>query len=150
MRITSMFHTFAAVMVVLTFSTPILPLAQQDSPTIEAAADAIADAERDINQTSWFAAGCFLNIIGLAAAQMHGPSVPADRLIGKSPEYIAVYAIKYKERLSKLQRDYALMGCVLGCVVLGAVAVFGGSQSGGSQSGGSQSGGGGSWCGFFF
>lgn len=150
-----MFHTLAAVMVVLTFSTPIVPLAQQDSPTMKATADAIADAEKDINQTSWFMAGCFLNIIGLVVAQTHSPPVPADRLIGKSPEYAAVYTIRYKKRLSKLQTNYALMGCVLGCVVLGAGTVFGGSQSGGSQSGGSQSGGsqsggGGSWCGFFF
>ena len=124
MRITSMFHTLVAVMVVLTFSTPIVPLAQQDSTTIDAVADAIADAKRDINKTSWFMAGCFLNVIGLAAAQMHSPAVPADRLIGKSPAYVAVYTIRYKERLSELQMEYARNGCALGSVILGAVILY--------------------------
>lgn len=142
MRVTFMFHTLVALMVGLTFSTPIVSLAQQDSPTIEAAADAIADAEKDINQTSWFMTGCFLNIIGLAAARTNIPAVPADRLIGKSPEYIAVYTIKYKERVSELQRNYASMGCMFGSVGLGVVLVYIVVES-------CLSGGGGSWCGPF-
>lgn len=142
MKPSSQFRFLAFLLVVLTFSIPFVPLAQENST---ATADAIADAERDMNKTSWFMAGCFLNIIGVAAAQMRTPSVPAERLIGKSPEYVAVYTVRYQERLSKLQMNYALSGCALGsvgCIVVTTYYVIEGCLS--STSGGS------SWCGGIF
>ena len=73
MRIRSMFHTFVALMAVLTFSMPFITLAQQNSVrtevseaaaahdinavNLEARAAAERDANNDINKFLWFGVG---------------------------------------------------------------------------------------------
>lgn len=55
-------------------------------------AQAAADAKRDIASSSingWYYTGFCLGGIGVIAALAATPTVPADKLIGKSPEYVA-------------------------------------------------------------
>ncbi|MDE0401759.1 MAG: hypothetical protein OYL97_10825 [Candidatus Poribacteria bacterium] len=150
----STFHVLVFLMAVLIFSMPFTTLAQQQQNPVEAEvsvntilkmpgteeakAQAIADAEKDTDKTSWFMAGCFLNILGIVAAQIRTPPVPADRLVGKSPEYVAVYTLSYQAKRTQLQAQSALWGCLTGVGICVGVLVMASTNSGG--------GGGGSWC----
>ena len=75
-----MFHTFVAVMAMLTFSMPFIILAQQNSVrtevseavaahdinavNLEARAAAEQDAINDVNKLSWFVTGCAASSVG--------------------------------------------------------------------------------------
>ena len=112
----------ALLMVVLTFSTPFVTFAQQNSLQMEAIAAAERDAQNDVNKGLWFLGGCFGGIIGVIIAYGVEPYPPATRLLGKSPEYVAVYTDTYKEKAKKLQTNSALGGC---CVSTLYVATYG-------------------------
>ena len=148
MKINSTFRVFAFLMAVLIFSMPVINFAQQNpietkaEIEAEARAQAIADAENDTNKSNWFMAGCFLSILGVAIASMSKAPVPAERLIGKSPAYVAAYTSSYQAKQTEIQTNWALGGCaviplaILGCIVALIIEV---DRSGG-----------GSWCGPFF
>lgn len=86
---------------------------QQQNPVL----DAEAAAERDVDKTMWLALGCLLGVFGLAAAYLIAPNPPAQALLGKSPEYIAVYTDAYRKEGKKLQGSKALIGCLAGTAV---------------------------------
>ncbi len=58
--------------------------------------EATQDAQADENGTLWFFAGCLLGLIGVVIAAVAEPTPPPARLMGKSPEYLAVYTQTYK------------------------------------------------------
>ncbi len=62
-----------------------------------------------------------LGSVGLLGAALYEPAPPASRLIGKSPEYVLVYADAYKERARDLHLRSAFIGCLGGSVVSGCV-----------------------------
>ncbi|MDE0315091.1 MAG: hypothetical protein OXM61_09325 [Candidatus Poribacteria bacterium] len=53
----------------------------------------------------------------------HQPTPPPERLLGKSPEYIAVYTDVYKKRSRQLRGQYIDRGYLIGCVVSGMLAI---------------------------
>ena len=112
----------ALLMVVLTFSMPFVTFAQQNSLQMEAIVAAERDAQADINKGLWVLGGCFGGIIGVIIAYSIEPSPPATRLLGKSPEYVAVYTDTYKEKAKKLQTNSALGGCGVSTLY---VAIYG-------------------------
>ena len=124
MKIRSTFHFFALVMAVLTFSMPIVTLAQQGSLAAEAVAAAEADAEADVNKPLWFAAGCVAPGLGTIASYVVEPTPPAGRLMGKSPEYVASYTDAYKAKSKSIQTRTALIGCAVGCGVSAAAYIL--------------------------
>ena len=68
---------------------------------------------------------CCLAIYGVyvltptAVARIHSPTPPADRLLGKSPEWINAYTKAYKNTTRLYRTDSSIRGCVVGGVVLG-------------------------------
>ena len=53
------------------------------------------------------------------------PYPPPERLIGKSPEYVAFYADAYRERIRSYQMKSVVAGALFGCITLtGGVAVI--------------------------
>lgn len=133
----STFHVLVFLMASLIFAMPFTTLAQQQQSTVEAEAkaQAIADAKKDTSKSSWFMVGFFLNIIGVTIAQTSMAPVPADRLIGKSPEYAIAYTLSYQTERTRIQARSALMGCGLlaGLCILGIIKE-------------AIDGGGGGWC----
>ena len=115
--------------VVLVFNMPFLILAQQNPIEVEAVVKAAADAESDVNKTSWFMAGCFMNIIGVLIARTNTAPVPAERFVGKSPEYIALYTLSYQAERSKILTKSAIQGCATGTLALMVVLAIAGSDS---------------------
>ena len=96
---------------VLILAVPFVSFAQKG--TDDACRQAKIDAQRDINGTLWFGAGCLFGIFGYGAAYVIKPSPPATRLLGKSPEYVANYTDCYKEAGRKVQTKNALTGCLV-------------------------------------
>ncbi len=78
--------------------------------------EAIADAQRDaqlvVNKTIWQLTGCVGNIFGMGAALIYEPRLPANRLMGKSPEYVEYYANEFRRETKGLQLYHATTGCV--------------------------------------
>ena len=146
MKISSTFHILVFLMAVLTFSRSFVTLAQQNPIEAEAQAQAIADAERDVSKMYWFTTGCFLGGRGIIMARTNTIPVPAGRLIGKSPAYVAVYTSSYYAKQTAIQKKWALRGClsllggIVGLTIVLVVAlVINDRRSGG-----------GGWCSPFF
>ena len=108
-------------MAVLTFSMPLVTLAQQGSVHAEAIRAAEADAEATVNKPLWFAVGCLFTGLGTIVAYVMEPSPPASRLMGKSPEYVAFYTDAYKSKAKSIQGRTALTGCG---ITLGVYAAY--------------------------
>ena len=130
MKIHSTFHASILFMAMLVFSMPLASLAQQASVQAEAITAAEADAEADIQKSLWFAAGCFLPVLGVVAGYVIAPSPPSSKFLGKSPEYVASYTDAYQAKAKNLQGRSALIGtgaCVgtyiTGCIVLNVLSV---------------------------
>ena len=75
-----------------------------------AAMEATQDAQADANGALWFFAGGLLGVIGVIVAYVAEPTPPAARLMGKSPEYLAVYMQTYKSEARSAQVRSALWG----------------------------------------
>ena len=83
----------------------------------EAATNAVIEAQRqaelDVNKTLWWAAGCFGGWVGVLVAYVVEPSPPVATLIGKPPEYVAIYTQEYTRHAKSLQTKYAFNGCLV-------------------------------------
>ena len=119
------FQLLAALIVVLSVSIPMRCLAQQDSVALKAKADAEYDAEDDVNTALWLSAGgilgiagtCLLGAVAVGGAYVYQPVPPADRLLGKSAEYVNFYMDAYKARMRRLQLVAATKGALGGSAV---------------------------------
>ena len=91
-------------------------------------AQAVADAKRDIASSSinsWYYMGFCLGGIGVIAALAATPTVPADKLLGKSPEYVLYYSKAYKSEMRRQRTKNASIGCcVFGCLFLANVYLW--------------------------
>ena len=93
--------------------------------------DAGADANAD--GCLWFCGGfslalgggCLLGSLSLIPSYSYRPSPPLSRLVGKPPEYIAVYIDTYKERRRSAAASAAIVGCTLGAATAGCLALAG-------------------------
>ena len=103
-------------MAVLMFTMPFVTFAQQNSVQVKAVAAAERDAQNNTNTSLWFLGGCCYGI-GISIARRHEPSLPAERLLGKSPEYVAFYAAAYRAKAKSLQVNSASAGCAVGGIV---------------------------------
>ena len=72
------------------------------------------DAEAEVNSTLWLALGCLLGIWGVLIAYVYEPSPPAMRIVGKDPEWVALYTEGYKKGAKNKQVKNAVIGCVIG------------------------------------
>ncbi|HVV50653.1 MAG TPA: hypothetical protein VHO06_13390 [Polyangia bacterium] len=87
-----------------------------------AVAQATQDAQADESGGLWFFAGCLLGIIGVIVAYVAEPVPPPARLMGKSPEYVAIYTQTYKDQGRSAQLRSALWG--MGTTLVVVVAIY--------------------------
>ena len=85
---------------------------------------------------------CWLAIYGAyvltptAVATIRSPTPPADRLLGKSPEWVNAYTKAYKKSMRRYRAEASAVGCLLGGTVLFATiysiapAIWGGTPGG--------------------
>ncbi len=120
-----LFHTLVVLMLGLSLNMSLLCLAQQNSVALQAKSDAEYDAEDDVNTTLWLSAGgilgvagtCLLGAVAVGGAYVYQPVPPADRLLGKSAEYVNFYVDAYKARMRRLQLVAATKGALGGSAV---------------------------------
>ena len=86
--------------------------------------EATQDAQADENGALWFFAGCLLGLIGVVIAAVAEPTPPPARLMGKSPEYLAVYTQTYKSEGKSAQLRSSLWGVGTALVVVVAIWVI--------------------------
>lgn len=119
------FQILAVLVVALSVSMPMRCLAQQSSVAFKAKADAEYDAEDDVNTALWLSTGgilgvagtCLLGAVAVGGAYVYQPVPPADRLLGKSAEYVNFYTDAYKARMRRLQLVAAAKGALGGSAV---------------------------------
>ncbi len=70
--------------------------------------------------------------IGFTRIHSHQPDPPSSRLIGKSAEYVNVYASTYKSKRSEIQVKWAAAGYLGGCLLGGGVLLLRYIRSGGA------------------
>ena len=69
---------------------------------------------------------CLLAIYGAytlaptAVAILHTATPPADRLLGKSPDWVNAYTKAYQKNMRRYRAESTVTGCVMGGAVLGA------------------------------
>jgi len=71
-------------------------------------------AERDANKIMWYGMGCLLGPIGWLISEAGSPSPKAASLVGKDPEYIALYTDAYRSKIKKIRSTASLYGCLIG------------------------------------
>jgi hypothetical protein len=123
MRITwlpePIFKGIAVVLVALMFSIPVASvLHAQDTGT--ACMEAERQARSDISGMTWFLIGCVAGPIGYLIA-MSEPNPPSTFLLGKSPEYVALFTSCYRAAGKSIKTKNALYGCL---VAVGVQAIF--------------------------
>ena len=118
-------HALVIMILGVGLNIPSQCFAQQNSVPLEAKADAEYDAEDDVNTTLWLAAGgilgaagsCLLGSVAMGGAYIYQPVPPAERLLGKSAEYVSFYTDAYKARMRRLQLVAAIKGAAGGTAV---------------------------------
>lgn len=96
-------------------------------PPVDAAratTEAINDARADTNGTLWFFAGCLLGVIGIIIAYVAEPTPPPARLMGKSPEYLAIYTTTYKSEARSIQGRSAIWGTATAVAVVVVIYII--------------------------
>ena len=56
-----------------------------------------------------------------AAALIHSPIPPADRLLGKSPQWVDAYTKAYQKNMRKARAASSAVGCVVGTATLASI-----------------------------
>ena len=123
----------------LTFGFPFRATADSSQAELEVlkritnAAKHDADADADADGCFWFCSGfslalgggCLLGALSLIPSYSYRPSPPLSRLVGKPPEYIAVYIDTYKEQRRSTASGAVVAGCALGAATAGCLALVG-------------------------
>ena len=106
---------------------PLFTLAQQTEDAHQAVLDAKKDADISDDPFSYgcfvFVAtlGCLNGLAALAAVHRDLPTPPAERFIGKSPEYIKFYTQTYQQTIVRQRRGATVCGCLAGNLVTAAI-----------------------------
>jgi len=85
----------------------------------KAIANAKKDGKRDAPGIVFALYGCVAPIISpivIGSGRVFKPSPPPTAIVGKSPEYVALYTETYQRSMQKAAAKKAWMGSIVGCV----------------------------------
>lgn len=102
---------FTCILVLLQLLLPLALYANQHSNICQKAE---ADAVAQFNKPLWLGAGCLLGLTGILVGYLYEPTPPAVTLVGKDPEFVAVYTDCYKKYSRDKQFKTSIFGCVAG------------------------------------
>lgn len=88
---------------------PVLAAAQEGA---DAMRQGQIDAAADVNGCLWLGGGFLCNMLAVGVAFLIEPNPPAARLLGKSPEYVAVYTNAYRQKAKTIQVANSVIGCL--------------------------------------
>ena len=95
----------------LLLATPVLAQMGSDDCSL-GKADGKADGKTKASP-AWVLAGIGCGCIGVGAAYLIPPSVPVDRMVGKSVNYAMCYEKEFKKSAGTKQAGYAAIGWVI-------------------------------------
>ncbi len=135
MIIRSKFHIFVLFTTVLFIGMPFLSIAASITKEIENKATtetdsaaliktAKADANSDLDNTQrviWCLAGVGCGVFTVGTAALMDPNPPPRRLLGKSPEYVAIYTDTYTKEMRSSRVELASVGCLVGIALYGLI-----------------------------
>ncbi len=132
MKRSPLFRALVVLMSMLIFNFPLQAIAQQRTTVIDAKAAAEYDAEDDVNTAVWLAAGGVLGVVGnlalgavaIGGAYVYQPVPSAERLLGKSAEYVTIYTDAYKAKSRNLRLIAAAKGALGGATVFCMLGVL--------------------------
>ena len=110
------FQSFSIIILISTVIMPFGVYAQEKEGEINPIAVmqiAQRDARNNVDGGIWMLGGCCLGWVGLGAAYVIEPSIPMANLVGKSPEYVAIYVDTYKSEAKRIQGSKAMTGCIV-------------------------------------
>jgi hypothetical protein len=112
------------VVALLSTCAPVLTLAYATGG--DSCGQAKTDAMTDSGGSKWlwFAAGFFFNLLGVAGGYLIPMPVPANRIMGKSADYVANYSACYQEQSKGDNGMMAVWGCVVSSVLYIAIWVY--------------------------
>ena len=61
---------------------------------------------------------------GLAGAYLISPFPKIKSILGKSPEYVAIYKDEYKSETQRIQTKYAMEGCIASYGIYTLMVIF--------------------------
>lgn len=95
-------------------NAPINPNQQSVQTLAMIKAEALTNAERDAKASNaWYHYGFFFGPIAVGAAYVIPATPRVENLLGKSPEYVAVYTQSYKEEVREERAKEAAIGCAV-------------------------------------
>lgn len=109
MRNTYLFCVILTITIISTTSV----YAQNDIQ-LQAIADAETDAKSNMDNNAWIFIGCAAPCIGITLPYLSRTHIPASKILGKSPEYVAFYTDAYKSKMLSLRFSNAVGGCLIG------------------------------------
>lgn len=117
---------FACILMML--SLPFESRCQEISDSVQAIADAKADAAKPNVWVGWGALsflaavgfGCLGGSAVIIGSQVMTPNPPTERFLGKSPEYISFYTSAYQNEARSKRLLHSSLGC-LGGTMLAAI-----------------------------
>jgi hypothetical protein len=65
----------------------------------------------------WYGAGCLFNVLGVLGGYLIPMPVPANRIMGKSADYVTNYTQCYQEQSKSDNGMAAVWGCVTAAVI---------------------------------
>ena len=77
------------------------------------------DARRDVGLSAdlrWFAYGTGCWMFAVVHASVNNPTVPSDRLLGKSPKHVNTYTDEYKRSIKNRRMEMSAVGWVASMV----------------------------------
>lgn len=111
-------RTISCLMVLLIIATPVVAQTSETSSVNEYLQGKI-DGQRDGKSSSeilWTLVGCLLGPVGVLVGYLVTPTVPGERLIGKSPEYVQGYTEGYQKKGREQNALWAGMGCLVSTI----------------------------------
>ncbi len=125
--------TIAIITIIAMLVVPTITVAQ--TLTDDEVSQVIVDAERDAKSDAsfeWFVGGflggftlgCCGGLTVVALSQAVPATPPVHKLLGKSPEYVDVYADAYIKTKKRSDAEASFSGCCLGTAALTATYLF--------------------------
>ena len=100
----------------------VAPLQAQLNP--QAATDARRDAKVDTSGITWLLGGYACNLFAIGFAYLSEPTIPVERLIGKTPDYVETYTVVYKQAAKSERTTMTLVGAGVGLATTILVRYF--------------------------
>lgn len=102
---------FRLFLLVIALLMLVAPVFAQVNDVQVATTDAKKDAKNDVSMLAWGAGGFVCSCLAPIYAYFNTPVAPAHRFIGKSPTYVDIYTLVYRQNVKRRRIQASIIGC---------------------------------------